>query len=430
MTKKQAAMGYLPWLIWGLAAFYYFADYSARVSPSVMLPELQQALEVTAVGLGSLSAYFYYPYVAMQIPVGILLDRYSIRYFLTVMSLVTAVACYIFGAADNLYTAQLGRFLIGFSAAFAFVSTLKLAAEWFPSNRLGLLAGLTQALGMAGAFFGAYPVSYGVSGIGWRHTMWVMAAVFVVIAIFIYLIVRDKPSSKDDDSATNESAADSAAEDAENSSLWSKLNNSQLWLNALFAGLIFAPTAVIGEFWGVSFFQFGRGFEYHSASLAVGCIFIGWMVGGPLAGWLSDKIKRRKPLMYLSAISGMSIVSIVLFVPDLSPKVAYGLLFLYGVTNMGVSIAYAIATEIVSKVALGIAIAFTNMASILIGALMQPLVGKLLDMSSGYDGARDMTLFALNNFQAAFWVLPLASATALVVAFFIKETHCKPLREQ
>lgn len=262
---NKSNIGYLPWFIWGLAAFYFFADYSARVSPSVMLTDLQQAFQVSAVGLGSLSAYFYYPYVAMQIPVGLLVDRYNVRYVLTIMSFLTALACFIFGSAESLLMAQIGRFLIGFSAAFAFVSALRLAAIWFPPARLGLLAGLTQALGMAGAFAGAYPVSYGVSTIGWRNTMFVMMMIFIVTAILIFLVVRDrKKASSTEEPRTYTSFA----------SLIFILKNPQTWFNAIFAGMIYAPTAVLGELWGGVFFQFGHGFTYHQASFAVSCIFI------------------------------------------------------------------------------------------------------------------------------------------------------------
>lgn len=416
MNTKTEKLAYLPWVIWGLAAFYYFADYSARVSPSVMLPDLQQAFQVTAVGLGSLSAYFYYPYVVMQIPVGLLVDRYSIRWLLTAMSILTAVACFIFGAATDIQTAQLGRFLIGFSAAFAFVSTLRLAATWFPPQRLGLLAGLTQALGMAGAFAGAYPVSYGVSSIGWRSTMLVLGTVFIFTALLIYMIVRDKPNSKNTSSSSSKIKANG---------LLMVLKNKQTLLNATYAGLVFAPTAVIGEFWGVSLFEFGHGFNRHDAAFIIGCIFIGWIVGGPISGWISDRMRLRRPLMFMSALCGALIISIILYVPSLSFQAACLLFFLYGVTNMGVSIAYAVSTEINDKSVIGVSVAFTNMGSILIGAILQPVVGKLLDMSMGYSGARDMSLFSLSNFQSALWILPVGSLLAFFLVFFIKETHCK-----
>lgn len=420
---------FLPWLVWAVAVAYYFCDYSARVSSGVMLPELQQALQVTAVGLGSLSAYFYYPYVAMQIPVGLLVDRISIRYLLMVMSILTAVGCIVFGNAQHLGQAELGRFLIGFSAAFAFVSALKLAAEWFPPKRLGLLAGLTQALGMLGAAMGEAPVSYSVSAYGWRYTMFGMSVIFILLSIVILCVVRDRPANKPKINAI------ASHPKYPRLSVWRSLkivlSNRQTWLNALYSGLVFAPTAVLGEYWGVSFLQFGHGFEYHTAAFANGLIFIGWAVGGPLAGWLSDRIGLRRPLMFFSPVMGLIIVSILLLVPTLTPYQAYFLLFIYGVTNIGVAIAYAVATEINSKIVVGAAIAFTNMASIMVGAFLQPVVGKLADIYAKNNGIIDeLAEYNLSVFRAALWILPICSCLAIVCAFFIRETHCRTVEKE
>lgn len=414
----------LAWLVWGLAAAYFFADYFARVSPGVMTAQLQQAFDVSAAGLGSLSAFFYYPYLLMQIPVGLIVDRKSIRGILTVMALLTALGCIVFGLADHLYVGFVGRLLIGFSAAFAFVSALRLAAAWFPASRLGLLAGLTQALGMLGAAVGEAPVSLMVSSIGWRETMGVMASVFVVLAVLIYRYIQDRPPHQ------RAQVKHPSLQLSIGLSLKYVLSNPRTWYNACFAGLVFAPTAVIGEFWGPAFLQFGRGFSAHAAAFANGLIFIGWGIGGPLTGWLSDRLGKRKPLMMASAGCGLLITSILIFTPSLSYWHICILLFLYGLTNTGVSLAYAVSTEINPYRVVGASIAFTNMSSVIIGASLLPVVGKLMDSYAYRHHMQDTVLaqMGLNAFQHGLWVLPLCSMLALVCCFFIKETYCRPMK--
>lgn len=171
---------YFPWLIWALGAAFFFSEYFARVAPSVMVPELMQSFHVKALSLGALSAFFYYAYVAMQIPVGALVDRYGSHRLLTVAAALCGISCLLFSMAQTLLIAELGRLLMGFSAAFAFVGALKLATVWFPASRFGLLSGLTQALGMAGAAVGEGPISVSVAAIGWRPTMLSMGIFFVV----------------------------------------------------------------------------------------------------------------------------------------------------------------------------------------------------------------------------------------------------------
>src|SRR3990167_2735421 len=183
------------WLVFGLAAAFYFSDYLARVAPSVMHKVLQRDFGINEAGFGLLTASFYIPYIFMQIPVGLTVDRFSIRHLLTLMAIITGIGCCIFGVAHNLFGAAIGRMLIGFSAAFAFVSALRLATAWFPPAMLGLLAGLTQALGMLGASAGEAPLSGLVSVVGWRQSMFVMMAFFIALSWLLYRYVQDKPGT-------------------------------------------------------------------------------------------------------------------------------------------------------------------------------------------------------------------------------------------
>lgn len=406
------------WLVWGLAAAFYFSDYMARVAPGVMHKYLQMDFGINEAGFGILTASFYIPYILMQIPVGLTVDRLSIRWLLTVMSLITAFGCCVFGLADGLMTASIGRMLIGFSAAFAFVCSLRLATSWFPPTMLGLLAGLTQALGMLGAAAGEAPVSFLVSNVGWRYSMFIMSFLFIALAGLLYQFVQDRPKEQRREVLPVQGIA---------YSLKIILSSRQTWLNALYAGFLFGPTAVIGEAIGPAYLQFGHGLGAHAAAFATGLIFIGWGISGPLSGWLSDKLGRRKPVMIISGLCGVLFTSLFVFIPNLSQTSAYLIFFAFGLTNTGVAIAYAVSTELHKPNVIGTSIAFTNMISIFIGALLQPLVGRLVDMASG-PRSYNVESLLLSDFQAGLKLLPLCSLIALILAFTIKETHCKPVK--
>ena len=417
-SKKQLNYS---WLIWGLAATFYFSDYMARVAPTVMHRFLQMDFGINEAGFGILTASFYIPYILMQIPVGLTVDRVSVRYILTLMSLATALGCVVFGLANGLMVASIGRMLIGFSAAFAFISALRLATSWFPPAMLGLLAGLTQALGMLGGAAGQMPVSFLVGAVGWRHSMLIIAFVFIILAGLLYQYVQDRPNIKP--FALKKETSLTILE-----SLRIILSNRQTWINALYAGFLYAPSAVLGEAIGPAYLQYGRGMPVHAAAFATGLIFIGWVFGGPLSGWFSDKIGRRKPMMIASAMCGLSIMLILIYYPNLSTVSVYFLLFLFGFTNTGVAIAYAVSTELHERVVVGTAIAFTNMASIFVGASAQPLVGRLVDYISGPRGYH-VELLALSDFQFGLRILPVCSLIALILAFLVKETYCHPLKK-
>ncbi|WP_131777722.1 MFS transporter [Legionella fairfieldensis] len=419
-TGRISQIGFA-WVVWGLAAAFYFSDYLARVAPGVMHHSLQLAFGINEAGFGILTASFYIPYILMQVPVGLSVDRLSIRAILTVMSLITALGCGVFGLADGLVMASVGRMFIGFSAAFAFVSALRLATSWFPPAMLGLLAGLTQALGMLGAAAGQAPVSFLVDNAGWRHSMLIIAFLFIALAGLLYQFIQDSPRSRQQEFKYESRLGIFA-------SLRIILSHPQTWLNALYAGFLYAPTAVIGEAIGPAYLQYGRGLTAHTAAFATGLIFIGWVIGGPLSGWLSDRMGRRKPLMILSALCGFVLVSCFVFYPHMDKTTAYILFFIFGITNTGVALAYAVSTEIHESKVVGTSIAFTNMISIFVGASMQPLVGYLVDLVSEARAYNVETLL-LSDFQAGLRILPLCSLVALILAFFVRETYCKPVRK-
>jgi MFS family permease len=231
---------YYPWLVWGLAASAFFIEYFARVAPGVMIDSLMRDFKVQALALGSLSAFFYYAYVGMQIPVGILVDRFSLRWLLTSMIFICGLGCLIFASTTHLGVAALARLMMGFGAAFAFVSALKVAAVWFPAQQFGLLAGLTQALGMLGAAVGQMPMAYLVVHLGWRETLFLIASLMILLSAFVAILVRDrvKPMT---------SMAKKTLMRSPCSGLMEVLKNPQSWWNALFAGLLFAPTAALAE---------------------------------------------------------------------------------------------------------------------------------------------------------------------------------------
>lgn len=416
-TERFGQLGFA-WIIWGLAAAFYFSDYLARVAPGVMHRHLQMTFGINEAQFGILTASFYIPYVIMQIPVGLTVDRISIRWLLTIMSLITALGCLVFGFADGLLMASIGRMLIGFSAAFAFISALRLATSWFPPAMLGLLAGLTQALGMLGAAAGQAPVSFLVANVGWRYSMFIIALLFIGLAGLLYQFVQDRPGSQRQEVTCLQRLTILQ-------SLRIVLSNRQTWLNAMYAGFLFGPTAVIGEAIGPAYLQYGRGLTAHSAAFATGLIFIGWGISGPISGWLSDRMGRRKPMMILSALCGVILTTVFVFYPAMDRTTAYFIFFVFGLTNTGVAIAYAVSTEIHERNVVGTSIAFTNMISIFIGALMQPLVGRLIDLASGARAYNVETL-VLSDFQAGLRILPLCSCVALVLALSLKETYCKP----
>lgn len=415
-SKSLTNKAFYPWLIWTLGAGFFFAEYLARIAPGVMVPQLMNSFNVTALGIGSMSAFFYYAYLGMQIPVGAMVDRWGPHRLLTFMALLCAAGCFLFSISTSLTLAHLARFMMGFGAAFAFVGTLKLATLWFSPTRFGLLAGLTQALGMLGAAFAGGPLAALVNFTGWRKTMLIIGIILLLLGLLIGLFARDKKQPEIKTQKTS------------NKDLWlglvKVLKNSQSWWNAFYAGLLYAPSAAFAELWGVSFLVRSYGLSTEMAASAVSCIFIGWAIGGPIIGWLSDRMQRRRALMIISIILSFIFMTTVLYLP--LPKILlFIFLFCYGIANTGVALAYAVASEINPRPFAGTSMAFANMASVLIGAAFQPIIGGVLDLQ--WDGkiAADVPVYSSGAYKLAMLALPLCLIVGFFIVLFVKETHCK-----
>lgn len=420
-TKMKKGLGFSPWFIWGIAASFYLIQYIARVAPSVMVPDLMNHFSIAAYSVGTLSAFFYYAYVPMQLPVGMLVDRYGVKKLLIVAVLLAFLGCLLFAKTNSLYVAYGARFLLGFGASFAFIGAVKLASMWFPSNRLGMLVGSTQALGMLGAVVGEAPVAFLIPHIGWRYSVIVVGSLFLVLAILIIFFVKNAPNQK------TEIAEEKQA------TLWQSLStvlkNKQSWLNAIYAGTIYAPVAAFGELWGVSTLEQLYHLSVEKAAGCIGLIFIGWAIGSPVVGTISDRIGKRRPLLFIAAIFSLIFLSAIFYIPNQSIYFLYAELFLFGLFNSGLSISYTVAGEQNPHSIAGTSVSFANMASVLVGTICQPLIGWFLDLRWTGKLYNNVRVFSSADYRWAMTILVLSLVISLFVAFFIKETHCKNVHE-
>ena len=218
------------------ASFFAYA-FALRVAPGVMVEELMASFAVGGAILGNLSAFYFYTYAGLQIPVGILMDRIGPRRLMTAAAAIVAVGCVVFAASTELHGAYLGRALIGIGCAFSWPGTLALVHLWFP-KKFALLAGVSQFIAMGGAMLGQAPLALAVERFGWRDASMSLAVLGVALAVLIYLTARDKPQP-------------TSNKDKPDSSWLSALCNKQTLLAAGFGLAMTAGILTIGGLWGV-----------------------------------------------------------------------------------------------------------------------------------------------------------------------------------
>ncbi len=420
---KNNSPVWLGWLMWGLVAMLYLIGFFQRLAPAVMVEELMREFSISGAALGSLSAVYFYSYAAMQIPSGLLADSIGPRRLSTYACIVCALGILIFAWGPSIYYAYVGRFFIGASVAVAWVCCMKLAGHWFPANRFATVTGVGLLVGNIGGVLAGVPLSEAVAGVGWRTAMSISGGITLVIAALIWLVVRDDPNSYGYKSYAHASVLKNGSLPAA-AALKSVVGRKDTWLLFFAGGLQVAPVLVFAGLWGVPYLTQVHGLERTQAATITSTMLIAWAVGGPLVGAWSDRIGLRKLPYLLSTALATLFWSLFLFV-DLPYILLYPLLACIGLVSGGIIIGFAFAREVNHPGASGAVGGVVNMSVLGIAAIMQPMLGKILD--SHWDGIllNGARIYSGTAYSSAFIWLLVSSALSVVMVLFTRESHCR-----
>ena len=390
-----------------------------RVAPGVMVSDLMRDFAIGGGMLGVLSALYFYPYFLLQIPLGALLDRLGARLLLSTALLLAGLGSFLFGIAETLPVAYAGRILIGIGSAVGFLGSMSLAARWFPPNRFAFLTGLAMFLAMMSGMLGQGPLAVFVEAFGWRASQWSLGFFGLGLAALIFLFVRNAPPG----------AANQPKEKGQQVQPWSDVwrglkRAASLWNSwkiAFVAGSMSGPMLVLGGLWGVPYFMEAYGLERPDAAYLVSLLLFGWAVGAPTSGWLSDRLQRRKLLIVAGAAAMTASLGIIAFLPVPPLAVSTVLFVVVGFAGASMVPCFALVRETSDPDIGGSVSGIVNGMTVASGALLQPLVGFVLDLV--WDGAMEngSRLYQPADFQTAFTILFLTGLLGLLLSLTLKE---------
>ncbi len=398
---------------WFAAASFFFYAWVLRVAPSVMVEELMRDFAVGAAVLGNLSAAYFYGYSGMQIPVGVLLDRFGPRRLMAAAAAICGCGCVLFAISDTLAMATAGRFLIGASAAFSLVGAMAVAGQWFSAHRFALLSGFAMAMGMAGGVFGQAPLRLVVEASDWRTAMLMLAIGGFALALATFATVRDRRRG-------------SGGLGGMLTGLSTVLRHRQTQLIAVTSLATAAPLLGLASLWGVPFLETAYGLSRTQAATVTSLMFVGWGVGAPILGWLSDRIGRRRAPMIVGLVLQTGALAAFVYVPNLPIPVLAFLCFLVGLMGSAQIVSFALVRENHPPALSGTAIGVVNAMVTGAGALFQPLVGALLDAAWDGEMALGARVYSTAAYQMAFASLIVCCLVSFACLLAVRETYCRP----
>ncbi len=418
----------LSWFVWGLGALFYLMGFFHRVAPAVMTTELMREFKISAAALGNLSGYYFYSYVAMQIPTGIIADTWGPRRLLSAGALVASAGTLLFALAPNLALASIGRLLIGGSVAVAFVGMLKLSNCWFPQRYYAMVSGMALFCGIIGAVFAGTPLHLFIMMYGWRKVISASALVTFGICVSIWMLVRDYPHQK---GYADHSIYCPSASRLTGRGVIKSILNVLRYRNTLM--LLVIPGAIVGSvltfsgLWGVPYLTTHYGLSASKAAVVTSSVLVAWALGGPLFGWFSDRWGYRKPLYIAGCALTLLGWAAALYVEQLPLAVRIAALLIAGFSSGSMIISFAFAKESVPANLAGTISGVINMGVMMGPMLLQPAVGWMLDVQwqgQLQDGVR---IYGLHAYQAGFSMMLAWVALALVLLFFTRETRCRQI---
>ena len=430
MHRHNYPPAYQSWMTLCLGIAFYFSGFFHRMVTAVMADQLMADFNIGAASLGNFSSFYYYSYVAVQIPTGILADYWGPRKLLTAGAILSSLGAFIFASASSIHTANMGRLIIGASMGVAWVSILKLSTRWFKPNQFAVVTGLALCLGILGALSAGVPLRLLMNLFGWRSIIFGAGTITLLISLAIWVFVRDDPVQKGYDSYATDISTSIHRPGA---SILSDLSNifryKKTWILTIVPASLIGPSLAFAGLWGIPYLTTHYDLSPVKSATLISSLLIACAVGAPILGALSEKTGRRKPIYFYALCLSLIGWTPILFLQDIPLWILVVLLSIVGFSTGAIVIGMAFVKESVPLALVGTVSGISNMGMEMGPMILQPAIGLVLDLKWGGLLENGIRIYDLNAYHLAFGVVIGLSLLGTFLITFARETFCRQLHE-
>lgn len=413
----------LRWTAFAIVGLAYVLSFFHRFAPAAISSDLQAAFNTSGAALGGLAATYFYVYTVMQIPTGILADTLGPRRVVAIGGVIAGIGSIMFGMADTLTIASVGRLLVGLGVSVAFICMLKLNAVWFHDRHFGTATGATILLGNLGSVLAAAPLAWALGFVSWRTVFVSVGVISLFLAALSWWYVHNHPGEaglpslreldgKDSHPTHEGHWYDGLLVVMKNRATW-----PGLWVNMGLAGTLFA----FGGLWAVPFLRDVYGMDRAMATDHTTLLLAGFAIGAFFIGTLSDRMGRRKPVMFAGALVYCLCWLVLWNGTQMSSVLSHLLFLVMGLAAPSFTLSWACAKEVNPPALSGMATSVVNVGAFLGTAIMQPLVGWAIDRAH----AGSTAPLGLTDYQGGIGIMLGFALMGLVAIVFVRETYCR-----
>lgn len=426
-THIHARMRRLRWTSYTLVVLGYMLAFFHRMAPAAIAGDLQQSFQASGAALGALAAAYFYTYTVMQIPIGVMADTLGVRKIVAIGALVAGLGSLLFGLADTLAAASMGRVLVGLGVSAMFISLMKLNSVWFHDRHFGTVGGMSILLGNLGSVLAAAPLVWAVTLTSWRNVFVAVGLFSLLLGVLVWFLVHSHPGEaglptmrelegKESHPRHHGHWYDGLLKVMRNRATW-----PGFWPNLGIGGSLFAFAGL----WAIPYLRDVHGMSRAVAANHTTLLLFSFAVGAMLSGMLSDRIGKRMPVI----LGGIALYVLCwlpfVFAWHLPPGLSYPLFAMMGLGASGFTLTWSSVKEVNPPALSGMATSVINTGSFLGAAVLQPLVGWAMDQ--GWDGKllAGARVYSEQNYQIGLGIMLAFAVVGLLGALAIRETNCR-----
>ncbi len=369
------------WIVFASVLFTYALMASQRTAPGLITDQIMIDFNITATTIGLLTSIQFFVYTGLQIPMGILVDRYGPNFFLINGALLTGLGTIIYSVGTHEYVLFIARVLTGTGDATIWVSMVLILGQWFNAKEFTRLIGVAAMTGSLGFLLATVPFSLLITLLGWRLAFFSSGLLLCICAVLLYFVLIKKPK--------HSLFRKKEIQQEKTIALLKRIfSNRQAW--ALFCchfGIVGTYVGFISS-WGVPYGMSMYGMTRADASQLIMIGLIGALIGAPLGSWISSKLEAiKRPYIVVHLILIISWAIFLLFNGSPPFVLLIILFFIIGLAYGANALTFALARQTFPIGEAGIVSGFANTGGFLSAVLLPSIFGKILDYFQAVSGS-------------------------------------------